>query len=49
MIANRIEELVVFEEESYKILKEEYFLRKLGLMNYHLIALIPALIPNLTE
>jgi len=49
MIANRIEELVVFEEESYKILKEEYFLRKLGLMNYHLTTLIPDLTPNLTE
>ena len=49
MIASRIEELIFFEEESYEVLREEYFLRKLGIMNYHLTTLIPALSPELTE
>lgn len=48
-IGNRIEELIFFEEESYKVLREEYFLRKLGLLNYHLTSLIPSLFPNITE
>lgn len=49
MISNSIEELIFFEEESYEILKEEYLLRKIGLMNYHLTSLIPSLSPNITE
>lgn len=49
MIANRIEELVFFEEESYSVLKEEYLLRKLGILNYHLTTLFPALFPEFTE
>ena len=49
MIITRIEELVIFEEESYKILKEEYFLRKLGILNYNLTSLIPGLLPNIKE
>lgn len=49
MIANRIEELVVFQEESYQILKEEYLLRKFGLMAYNLTNLFPSLSPDIEE
>jgi len=48
-IINSIEELVVFEEESYAVLEEEYQLRKLGIISYHLTSLIPKLSPNLEE
>ncbi|PCH99417.1 MAG: hypothetical protein COB81_11255 [Flavobacteriaceae bacterium] len=49
MIASKIEELLVFEEESYQLLKEEYILRKLGVMSYHLTSFIPAISPKLKE
>lgn len=48
-IASRIEALIIFEEESYKVLREEYFLRKLGVINYHLTTYIPTLSPKLSE
>ena len=49
MIASKVEEFVAFEEESYEVLKEEYLLRKMGLMTYHLTTLIPPLMPKLAE
>ena len=49
MIASKVEEFVAFEEESYEVLKEEYLLRKMGLMTYHLTTLIPSLMPELAE
>ena len=49
MIASKVEEFVAFEEESYEVLKEEYLLRKMGLMTYHLTTLIPTLMPKLAE
>ncbi|WP_339663544.1 hypothetical protein [uncultured Polaribacter sp.] len=49
MIASKIEEFVAFEEESYEVLKEEYLLRKIGLMSYHLTTLMPSLMPEIVE
>lgn len=48
-LAYKMEGLMAFEEESYEVLQEEYFLRKLGLINYHLTSLIPSLFPDLKE
>ncbi|WP_291866282.1 hypothetical protein [Maribacter sp.] len=48
-IANKIEELVFFEEESYSILREEYVLRKLGLIFYHSTSLTPSISLDLKE
>lgn len=49
MIASEVEKFIAFEEESYEVLKEEYFLRKISLMSYHLTTLIPSLMPELAE
>lgn len=48
-LAYKMEELMAFEEESYKILQEEYFFRRFGIINYHLTTLIPSLFPDLKE
>ena len=48
-ISNNIEELVFFEEESLNVIREEYLLRKLGLIFYHSTALIPSMSPDIKE
>jgi len=48
-ISNNIEELVFFEEESINVVREEYLLRKLGLIFYHSTSLIPSMSPDLKE
>lgn len=48
-ISNDIIELIAFEDESKKILYEELILRELSTIQYHLTALIPQIMPKLSE
>ena len=49
MLANEMENLLVFEEDSFNILKEEYLLRKLSAIGYHLYTFLPKMMPNIKE
>ena len=49
MLSNRIEELVLLNQESKKNLYYGYFLRKLGLISYYTLSMYPSLNPQIKE
>jgi hypothetical protein len=49
MISKKIEELLIFEEESLENVKFEFIFRKLSLIQYHLTSLIPSLFSGFNE
>ena len=49
MISNRIEKLVSFKEDSFHNLNMSFTLRKLSLISYYTLSLIPGLSPNIEE
>ena len=49
MVSNRIEELVLFNQESKRNLFYGYFVRTLGLISYYTLSMYPSLNPQLKE
>ncbi len=49
MITTKTESLIALEEDSFKNLEMDYYIRKLSLVGYYLTVLIPKLSPELEE